>query len=364
MAGMLASPVHENRENIGFYCQSLTQRARQTSCAIPKLFEETIFVRVLLTTTSFQDTPGTHHDVLKNSGFEVVTARGPLSEAQVLDLIRSGGGFDGLLNGDDQITAKVIDTALPRLKVIAKYGIGLDSIDVAHATSKRVPVLFTPGVNETTVAEHAIGLMIAVAKGFWFHMKATKAGKWSRQTGCELYGKTLGVLGLGRIGKEVVKRANGFGMTCIGHGNHWDDAFAKEQNLKRISTREEILRTADIVSLHVHMTPETRGFINKARIATMKDGAILINTARGGIIVEEDVAEACKSGKLRGYGADVLQTEPMKSPHIFQEIDNVILTPHIGSRTNESVQRQGLRAANNLVNYLTGKSDFIQANPF
>jgi D-3-phosphoglycerate dehydrogenase / 2-oxoglutarate reductase len=320
-------------------------------------------MQILLTTTSFQDTPGKHHDVLNQSGFEIVRARGPLSEAQVLDQFKQHGGFDGLLNGDDQITAKVIDAALPRLKVIAKYGIGLDSIDVKHATSKRIPVLFTPGVNETTVAEHTIGLMIAVAKNFWFHMRAVKAGQWKRQTGAELFGKTLGVLGLGRIGKEVVKRAGAFGMTCIGHGNHWDEDFASQHNLRRLSTREQVLREADIVSLHMNLTAETRGFINKNTLAMMKDDAILINTARGGIIVEQDVADACKSGKLRGYGADVLETEPMKTPHIFQEIDNILITPHIGSRTNESVQRQGLRAANNLVNFLKGDKDYIQANP-
>ena len=321
-------------------------------------------MRILLTTTSFQDTPGKHHDVLARSGFEIVRARGPLSEAQMLDIVKSDGGFDGLLNGDDQITAKVIDAALPRLKVIAKYGIGLDSIDVKYATAKRIPVLFTPGVNETTVAEHTYGLMIAVAKGFWFHMRSVKQGQWKRRTGTELFGKTLGVLGLGRIGKEVVKRAGGFGMTCIGHGHHWDDDFARQYNLTRLPTREDVLRQADVVSLHVNLTPETRGFINKDRIALMKDGAILINTARGGIIVEQDVADACKSGKLRGYGADVLETEPIKAPHIFQEIDNIIVTPHIGSRTNESVQRQGLRAANNLVNFLKGNKDYIQANSF
>ena len=181
-------------------------------------------MRILLTTTSFQDTPGRHHDVLNGAGFEVVRERGPLSEQQMLDLVtaddgKGGRGFDGLLNGDDRITARVIDAALPRLRVIAKYGIGLDSIDVKHATSKKLPVLFTPGVNETTVAEHTIGLMIAVAKNFWFHMRAVKGGKWSRQTGSELYGKMLGVIGLGRIGKEVVKRATAFGMTCVGHGN-------------------------------------------------------------------------------------------------------------------------------------------------
>src|SRR5580765_8413835 len=124
-------------------------------------------MRILLTTTSFQDTPGRHHEKLKASGFEVATARGPLDEGKMLDLVKSGGGFDGLLNGDDTITAKVIDAALPRLKVIAKYGIGLDSIDVKHATARGLPVLFTPGVNHTTVAEHVFGLMIALSKHFW-----------------------------------------------------------------------------------------------------------------------------------------------------------------------------------------------------
>jgi D-3-phosphoglycerate dehydrogenase len=321
-------------------------------------------MRILLTTTSFQDTPGRHHDVLDRSGFEIVRQRGPLSEQQMLDLVTSGGGFDGLLNGDDRITARVIDAALPRLRVIAKYGIGLDSIDVKHATARRIPVLFTPGVNETTVAEHTIGLMIAVAKHFWFHARAVKAGQWKRQTGSELWGKTIGVIGLGRIGKEVVKRATAFGMTCIGHGNYWDDSFAAQYGLERVLTREDVLRRADVISLHTNLTPETRGFINRQTIELMKDGAILVNTGRGGLVVEQDVADACRSGKLHGYGADVLETEPMKTPHPFQDVDNIIVTPHVGSRTNESVQRQGLRAANNLVNFLNGNGDYVQANPF
>jgi D-3-phosphoglycerate dehydrogenase len=321
-------------------------------------------MRILLTTTSFQDTPGRHHDVLNNSGFEVVRARGPLSEQQMLELVTSAGGFDGLLNGDDRITAKVIDAALPRLRVIGKYGIGLDSIDVKYATSKRIPVLFTPGVNETTVAEHTIGLMIAVAKNFWFHMRAVKDGQWKRQTGSELFGKTLGVIGLGRIGKEVIKRAAAFGMTCVGQGNYWDDEFANQYNVERLPTREDVLKRADVISLHTNLTPETRGFINAATIAMMKDGAILVNTGRGGLVVDQDVADACRSGKLKGYGADVLDPEPMKTPHVFQDVDNILVTPHVGSRTNESVERQGLRAANNLVNFLTGNPDYIQANKF
>jgi D-3-phosphoglycerate dehydrogenase / 2-oxoglutarate reductase len=320
-------------------------------------------MKVLLTTTSFQDTPGEHHKILDNSGFEVITARGPLDEKQMLDLIAKGG-FDGLLNGDDQITAKVIDAALPRLKVIAKYGIGLDSIDVAHATKKRIPVLYTPGVNHTTVAEHAFGLMISVAKQFPFHFKTVKSGQWKRQTGTELFGKTLGILGLGRIGKEVIKRGVAFGMTPIGYDVYWDEHFAKEYDVARRSSAEEVLREADVISLHMNLTPETRGLINRRTLATMKDGAILINTARGGLVVEADVAEACKSGKLKGYGTDVLEHEPLKPPHVFLDLDNIVVTPHIASRTHESVQRQGVRAALNLVNYLKGEKDYIQANTF
>ncbi len=321
-------------------------------------------MRILLTTTSFQDTPGRHHDLLAASGFEIVRARGPLAEQEIFDLVTRDGGFDGLLNGDDRITARVIDAALPRLRVIAKYGIGLDSIDVKYATSRRIPVLFTPGVNETTVAEHAMGLMIAVAKNFWFHMRAVKAGEWKRQTGSELAGKTLGVIGLGRIGKEVVKRASAFGMTCVGHGNYWDDDFAAQFKLERLPAREDVLRRADVVSLHTNLTADTRGFINRRTISLMKDGAILINTGRGGLVVEQDVADACRSGKLRGYGADVLEAEPMKTPHVFQDVDNILVTPHVGSRTNESVERQGLRAAKNVVNFLTGDPDYVQANKF
>jgi D-3-phosphoglycerate dehydrogenase len=324
-------------------------------------------VRILLSTTSFQDTPGKHHEVLEQSGFEIVRARGPLNEQQMLDLTKQHGGFDGLLNGDDALNARVIDALLnapTKLKVIAKYGIGLDSIDVLYATSKRIPVLFTPGVNETTVAEQTIGLMIALAKHFYSHIKSVKAGEWKRKTGCELYGKTLGLIGIGRIGKETAKRALAMGMKVIAFGHYWDSQFAHEYNVERRMSVNDLLKESDVVSLHTHVSPTTRGMINKDAIAIMKPKALLINTARGALIVEQDVADACKSGRLWGYAADVLETEPIKAPHIFQDIDNIIVTPHIGSRTNESVERQGLRAARNIVNYLKGDKDYVQANSF
>ena len=324
-------------------------------------------MRILLTTTSFQDTPGPHHDYLAKSGFQVVGARGPLKEQAMLDLIAQHGGFDGLLNGDDHITARVIDAALnapTKLRVIAKYGIGLDSIDVKHATSKKMPVLFTPGVNHTTVAEHSILLMIALAKHFWPHLKSTKEGGWKRITGNELFGKTVAVLGVGRIGKEVIKRASAFDMKCIGYDLYWDEAFAKQYNVTRAATADEAVKQADIVSLHMNLDDSNRGFINTARIATMKKGAWVINTARGGLVVEADVAAACKSGQLGGYATDVVDIEPPPSDHVFMGIDNIIVTPHIGSRTFESVERQAMRAATNLVQFLTGGTDFIQANKY
>jgi D-3-phosphoglycerate dehydrogenase / 2-oxoglutarate reductase len=272
-------------------------------------------MRILLTTTSYQDTPGKHHDVLKACGFDVVRARGPLQEGAMLDLVKSNDGFDGFLNGDDLITAKVIDAALSAgtpLRVIAKYGIGLDSIDVKHATAKKIPVLYTPGVNHTTVAEHTFGLIIALAKHFWPHLRSVKGGGWKRITGTELFGKTIAIMGMGRIGKEVAKRARAFDMTVRGYDVYWDEGFAQACTVERCTTLEDALHNADVVSLHMNLDDANRGFINKTRIAAMKKGAIIINTARGGLVVEQDIADACKSGHLGGYGTDVLDHEPIK----------------------------------------------------
>jgi D-3-phosphoglycerate dehydrogenase / 2-oxoglutarate reductase len=324
-------------------------------------------MKILLTTTSYQDTPGRHHDLLAQSGFEVVRARGPLNEAAMLELIETSGGFDGLLNGDDHITARVIDAALAaptKLRVIAKYGIGLDSIDVKHATGKKIPVLFTPGVNHTTVAEHAFGLMIALAKHFWPHLRSTKKGEWKRITGSELFGKTIAVLGVGRIGKEVIKRARAFDMLAVGYDIYWDEDFARACEVKRCMSVAEAIKDANVVSLHMNLDENNRGMFNRELIATMKKGAILINTARGGLVVEKDVAEACRSGHLLGYGTDVLDKEPQPADHPFREVDNIIVTPHVGSRTFESVERQAMRATLNIVNFLKGGKDYIQANTF
>ena len=315
--------------------------------------------RILLTTTSFQDTSGDHHRMLEQAGFEIVRERGPLSETRMLEL---SGDFDGFLCGDDAITRAVIQKSLPRLKVISKYGIGLDKVDVKAATELKVPVTFCPGVNHTTVAEHVFGLMLAIYRDIVAECNHVKAGNWKRTTGHELFGKTIGIIGVGRIGKEVAVRARAFGMNVIGFDIYWDDKFTQANQVKRAATVEEVLSASDIVTLHTNLTEETRHLVNAKRLALMRKGAVLINTARGELVETNDIVAALKSGQLLGYGADVLEQEPPSKDHPLFACPNAILTPHIGSRTYESVARQAKMAAENLIAVLNGKKPLAQAN--
>src|ERR1700744_1997496 len=185
-------------------------------------------MKILLTTTSFQDTPGAHHDLLKQTGWEIITARGPLNEADTLALV---GDVDGYICGDDAITRKVLEKARPKLKVLSKYGIGVDKIDVKSCTEFGIPLLFTPGVNHTTVAEHNFMLLLALEKNFLFHTDSTRSGDTKRKTGHELLEKTIGIIGMGRIGKEVAIRAKAFGMKVIAFDLHFDETFGKQYDV-------------------------------------------------------------------------------------------------------------------------------------
>ncbi len=317
--------------------------------------------RILLTTTSYQDTPGPHHDRLESQGYEIVRERGPLPEERMLEL---AGEFDAFLCGDDAITREVIDLSLPRLKVISKYGIGLDKIDVEYATEKKIPVLFTPGVNHTTVAEHTFGLLLGITKTVVETASAARQGEWKRLTGHEIMGQTMGIIGLGRIGKEVATRAKAFGMPVIAFDPYWDEEFAAEHGVQRCATMDEVLTGADVVSLHCFLSDETRGMINTGKIAEMKDGVIVLNCARGELVETADMVTALHSGKVGGYGTDVLDVEPPPADHPLLTAPNCVITPHIGSRTYESVVRQAMRATDNLINFLNGDEDFIQSNKF
>ena len=316
-------------------------------------------MKILLTTTSYQDCPGDHHALLESTGAEIVCERGPLSESQMLEL---SGDFEAFLCGDDEITQAVIDRSLPKLKIIAKYGIGVDKINVAYATEKNIPVSFCPGVNHTTVSEHVFMLLLSLKKNLMEQANVTASGGWKRMTGHEIMGKTIGIIGLGRIGREVAIRANAFGMKCIGYDLYWPADFAEELNIQRADDLVPLLRSSDIISLHTNLTEETRDMICEDTIKYMKDGATLINCGRGELTNSTDIAVALESGKLGGYGADVLDQEPPASDHPLLGAKNCIITPHVGSRTFESVQRQALMATQNLVNLLKGEKALAQVN--
>jgi D-3-phosphoglycerate dehydrogenase len=317
-------------------------------------------IRILLTTTSFQDTPGDHHKILADTGWEIVRARGPLSEAQTLELV---GDIDAFICGDDAITRKVLEKARPRLKIISKYGIGVDKIDVKSATEFGLPVLFTPGVNHTTVAEHTFLLLLALERNFIAAVDATRKGEWKRKTGHELLDKTIGIIGLGRIGKEVAIRARVFGMHPVGFDVYWDEAFARQHGVRRAATLDELFAVSDYISLHTNLTPETRDLINARSIAKMKKSVIILNCARGEIVHTADMVSALQSGQVAGYGADVLDQEPPPASHPLLKLPNCIITPHVASRTYESVVRQATTAVKNLIFAMNGDKPIAQVNP-
>lgn len=316
-------------------------------------------VHILLTTTSYQDIPGPHHELLESTGIEIVRERGPLSEERMLELV---GEFDAILCGDDVISRAVLEKAAPRLKLLSKYGIGVDKIDVKAATEMGIPLSFCPGVNHTTVAEHTFALLLALVRNLVEIANATRAGNWKRLTGHEIMGKTIGIVGLGRIGKEVAIRAKAFGMTVIAYDVYWDEAFASSHGVARAASVAEIFEKSDVISLHTNLTPETRDMVRAETITTMKDGVIILNCSRGEVVHTADLAAALESGKVGGYGADVLDEEPPRADHPLLKAKNCIITSHIGSRTYESVQRQAMMAAQNLLNMLRGQKPLAQVN--
>ena len=321
-------------------------------------------MKILLTTTSFQDTPGAHHDLLAQTGWEIIRARGPLNEADTLALV---GDIDGYICGDDAITRKVLEKARPKLKVLSKYGIGVDKIDVKSATEFGIPVLFTPGVNHTTVAEHNFLLLLALEKNFLFHTDSTRSGdaktNWKRKTGHELLDKTIGIIGMGRIGREVALRSKAFGMKVVGFDLHWDEKFGAENGFQRAHTLDDLYKVSDYISLHTSLTPETKDMISAKSFPKMKKGVLILNCARGEIVNTNDMVEALKSGQVGGYGTDVLDHEPPPADHPLLKLPNVVCTPHVASRTYESVVRQATTSVKNLILAMNGEKPIAQVNP-
>ncbi len=239
-----------------------------------------------------------------------------------------------------------------KLRVIGRAGVGVDNIDAVAATKRGIVVMNTPGANAVAVAELAIGLMLALARKLPAANATMHAGKWEKKNlqGMELRGKTLGILGLGRIGLEVARRAKGFGLELIGSDPFVSAAVARENGIKLV-TLEELLAGSDYLTLHVGLTPQTTGVINAKTIATMKKGVRIINCARGELIEDAALVEALKSGQVAGAALDVYVKEPATSTP-FHGLDNVILTPHIAGSTGEAQEAVGIQIARQVRDYL------------
>ncbi len=273
---------------------------------------------------------------------------------QADEIIERLDGVDGYVAGLDYITAEVLEKAPEPLKVISRYGAGVDRVDMDAAIKKGIKVTNTPGTNSVAVCELAFALMLCAARNVPKLHTAVEKGEWPRSQGLELYGKTLGIVGMGAIGKNLATRAKAFGMNVNAYDPYFDEAFAKENGIGRMELND-VLTTSDFISLHVPLNDSTRHMIDAAKIAEMKDGAVIINTARGGIIDEQAAADAIKSGKLGGLGLDAFEQEPLiNSP--LKGLDKVIFTPHTGAHTAEAVSGMGSMAVDNVIAVLKGES--------
>jgi D-3-phosphoglycerate dehydrogenase / 2-oxoglutarate reductase len=253
-------------------------------------------------------------------------------------------------------SAVQVDDALlasaPKLRVIGRAGVGVDNIDADAATRRGIVVMNTPGANAIAVAELTLGMMLALARQLPKANSTMHSGKWEKKSlqGVELRNKKLGVLGLGRIGLEVARRARSFGMEVIGHDPFVAASIARENAITLVST-EELFRVADYLTLHVGLTPQTAGIINANSLANMKKGVRIVNCARGELIVEEALAEALKKGHVGGAALDVFHKEPPKDSPFFG-LENVILTPHIAGSTAEAQEAVGVQIALQVREYL------------
>lgn len=281
------------------------------------------------------------HDASLRTGLErevgkVVYRPGPLSAAELIDLVADA---DGLLAGVDEIDATVF-AAAPRLRVVARYGVGVDRIDLAAAKRRGVVVTTTPGANANAVAELAIALLFACARPI-----TRRARDWQAQPGVELEGRTLGVVGLGRIGSRVAEKARALGMTVLG-----SDPYVVASVPLDVVQRE-----ADFLSLHAPLTDETRGLVDDAFLDRLKPDCALINTARGELVDETALVRALDEGRLRIAALDVLAQEPPPPDHPLLTRDDVIVTPHIAPHTAESTSAMGRIALEELLAVLSGK---------
>ncbi|MGA9777004.1 MAG: phosphoglycerate dehydrogenase [Limisphaerales bacterium] len=283
--------------------------------------------------------------------FEVVVLPKRLPEPELLPVVADAVAL--LVRSETKVTRKVIEAA-PKLRVVGRAGVGVDNVDIEAATQHGTVVMNTPGGNTVTTAELSFAMLLALARKVPQAHTSMTAGKWDRKLfqGMELLGKTLGILGMGRIGSEVAKRAKAFGMRVIAYDPYLTEDRAKAVGAEFADSVDDVYRVADFITVHMPVTPETKHMINAAAFSKMKPGVRLVNCARGEIIAENDLIAALESGKVAGAALDVFAVEPLPAEHPYRKQPNVILTPHLGASTQEAQEKCGIEVAEVVTAYL------------
>jgi D-3-phosphoglycerate dehydrogenase len=287
-------------------------------------------------------------------------------DPSVTTLKRVIAGADALLARTAPIPAELIDAA-PRLRVIARHGVGVDNIAVDAATRRGIPVAYTPEANKNSVAEHALALILALAKQLPAYDRATRAGEWGirdRYAATDLAGKTLGVVGMGRIGTLIARKAAaGFDMRVVAVDPYVPRATIAATGAEPLEALDDLLPLADVLTLHVPLLPSTRGLVAARELGRMKPTAILINTARGGVVDEPALYDALVRGTIRAAGLDVFEEEPAHGGHPLFRLPNVLVTPHAAALTGECVVRMATGAAQAIADVLRGGRPAHVVNP-
>ena len=314
-------------------------------------------IKVKSTSLDFGKTGREPIDLLIANGCEFESVQVDAnSEEQGIAVVKDA---DVLVVGLQRITERVLEAAA-RLKVIGRCGVGLDNVDLRAAGARGIPVVYTPGANAQTVADLTLGLMLALARKITQADRMTRDHQWKRIMGNDVWGKTLGIFGLGQIGANVARRAKGFDMRVVAYDVVQNPPLAKELGVEYRS-KADILAQADFITLHLPLNQETQGFIGEQELKAMKKTAVLVNTSRGGIVDEQALYRGLKAGEIAGAALDVFAQEPPgKTPLV--ELDNFIGSPHIGGITVEAIERIGMTVARDIVAVLKGETPQFLAN--
>ncbi|NLG69282.1 MAG: phosphoglycerate dehydrogenase [Firmicutes bacterium] len=320
--------------------------------------------RVLVTPRSLQPRDGRHHPIIER----LVEAgawpyypdrRGPLpADAMRTLLAEASAAIIGL----DTVDRAAVEAA-PRLKVLARFGTGYDRVDVAACTARGVAVTITPGANAVAVAEYTLGLMLALARHVPRHHQDVLEGRWRPRAGIELSGRRLGIVGLGRIGQEVARRASAFGMRVGYHDIVRKSPDVEEALSVTYMSLDDLLQWADIVTLHAPYTPGSSPLLGRRELGLAREGVLIINTARGELIDEASLADSLRSGRVGGAALDVLSQEPPPPSHPLLSAPNVILSPHAAAQTAEARDRMAEAAVESVLDALSGRRPRNVINP-